>query len=254
MDLGLNNKVVVVTGASRGIGEGIAKAFLREGARVINFDIRQQEYQGADYYRVDVSRKDDVIAGVNYVISKYGRIDVLVNNAGIEKYGSVDETSEEDWDRIMTVNVKGPFLLSKYFIPYMLKQGKGVIINIASNQALQVQKRVAAYATSKHALLGLTRSIAVDYAPIIRAIAVCPGPIRTPLLEWAAEQEVGKERIEEKIWEWGNVVPMKRIGTIEEVGNLVVFLASDLASFITGVCILIEGGLSAMLPISTPPK
>lgn len=254
MDLGLNNKVVVVTGASRGIGEGIAKAFLREGARVINFDIRQQEYQGADYYKVDVSRKDDVIAGVNYVISKYGRIDVLVNNAGIEKYGSVDETSEEDWDRIMTVNVKGPFLLSKYFIPYMLKQGKGVIINIASNQALQVQKRVAAYATSKHALLGLTRSIAVDYAPIIRAIAVCPGPIRTPLLEWAAEQEVGKERIEEKIREWGSVVPMKRIGTIEDVGNLVVFLASDLASFITGVCILIEGGLSAMLPISTPPK
>ena len=251
MDLGLKGKVAIVTGGSQGIGKGIVKVLKEENVNVINFDIKEPSYD-VDYFKVDVSKKEQVIKGVDYVISKYGRIDILVNNAGIESYGAVHEVEEDEWDRIINVNVKGVFLMSKYTIPYMLKQGKGVIINIASVQSFAVQRRVAAYGTSKHAVLGLTRSIAVDYAPTIRCVAVCPGSIRTPLLEWAAEEEVGKEHVEDKIREWGEIYPMKRVGKPEEIGYLVAFLASDLASFINGECVTIDGGLRALLPISSP--
>ncbi|AWR96878.1 glucose 1-dehydrogenase [Acidianus sulfidivorans JP7] len=251
MKLNLENRVAVITGGSKGIGKSIAEIFKKEGCNVVIFDIEKSS-DDIDFIKVDVSKKDEVIKGINYVVEKYGRIDILVNNAGVESYGSVHEVSEEEWDRIMNVNVKGAFLMCKYAIPFMLKQEKGVIINIASIQSLAVQKRVAAYATSKHALLGLTRSIAVDYAPAIRAIAICPGSIRTPLLEWAAEQEVGKDKIEEKIKEWGEVYPMKRVGNPEEIAYLAAFLASDLASFINGSCVIIDGGLTSLIPISSP--
>ena len=201
MNLGLRDKVAIVTGGSQGIGKGIIEVLKEEGVITVNFDVKESSYN-VDFFKVDVSKRDQVINGINYVISKYGRLDILVNNAGIESYGAVHEVEEDEWDRIMDVNVKGAFLMSKYAIPHMLKQGKGVIINIASVQSFAAQRRVAAYATSKHALLGLTRSIAVDYAPTIRCVAVCPGLIRTPLLERAAEEEVGKEHVEGKIREW----------------------------------------------------
>ena len=179
MNLGLRDKVAIVTGGSQGIGKGIIEVLKEEGVITVNFDVKESSYN-VDFFKVDVSKRDQVINGINYVISKYGRLDILVNNAGIESYGAVHEVEEDEWDRIMDVNVKGAFLMSKYAIPHMLKQGKGVIINIASVQSFAAQRRVAAYATSKHALLGLTRSIAVDYAPTIRCVAVCPGLIRTP--------------------------------------------------------------------------
>ncbi|AOL16537.1 aldose dehydrogenase [Sulfolobus sp. A20] len=253
MDLNIKNKVVIVTGGSQGIGKGIVNVLMNEGVNVIIFD-KKEPSMNVEYISTDVSKKEEVIKGIDYIITKYGRIDAIVNNAGIEIYGSVHETSEEDWDKIINVNVKGPFLMSKYSIPYMLKQGKGVIVNVASIQAFATQRRVAAYTTSKHALLGLTRSIAVDYAPIIRAVAICPGSIRTPLLEWAAEEEVGKEHIEEKIREWGEAYPMRRVGEPEEIGYLTAFLISDLASFINGVCVTIDGGLTALIPLSSPKK
>ncbi|QGA69633.1 SDR family oxidoreductase [Sulfolobus sp. E11-6] len=253
MDLGLKGRVAVVTGGSQGIGKGIIKILQREGVNVVDFDIRNPDYE-VDYFKVNVAKKEEVIKGIEYVVSKYGRIDAVVNNAGIERYGTIDETSEEDWDNIMNVNVKGAFLMAKYSIPHMRKQGKGVIINIASIQSFAVQKRVAAYATSKHALLGLTRSIAIDYAPQIRCIAICPGSIRTPLLEWAAEEEVGKEYIEDKIKEWGQIYPMGRVGIPEDIGYLTAFLLSDLSSFINGTCITIDGGLLSLIPISSPSK
>ncbi|QPG49284.1 SDR family oxidoreductase [Saccharolobus solfataricus] len=251
MDLGLKDKVAIVTGGSQGIGKGVVNVLKEENVNVINFDIKEPSYD-VDYFKVDVSKKEQVIKGIDYVISKYGRIDILVNNAGIESYGAIHAVEEDEWDRIINVNVKGIFLMSKYTIPYMLKQDKGVIINIASVQSFAVQRRVASYATSKHAVLGLTRSIAVDYAPTIRCVAVCPGSIRTPLLEWAAEKEVGKDHVEDKIREWGEMHPMKRVGKPEEIGYLVAFLASDLASFINGKCVTIDGGLRALIPLSSP--
>jgi NAD(P)-dependent dehydrogenase (short-subunit alcohol dehydrogenase family) len=182
--------------------------------------------------------------------SRFGRIDVLVNNAGIESYASIHECSEEEWDRILDINLKGYFLTSKYAIPYMLRGGEGVIIMIASVQSFMVEKRVAAYASSKAALLGLTRSIAIDYVPKIRTVAICPGSVRTPLLEWAAMMETGgdEEKARRNIEEWGKLHPIGRIIEPEEVANVAAFLASNQASAITGTCIVVDGGLSTKLP------
>ncbi len=175
---------------------------------------------------------------------------MLVNNAGIESYALIHECSEEEWDRILDINLKGCFLTSKYAIPYMLRGGEGVIIMIASVQSFMVEKRVAAYASSKAALLGLTRSIAIDHAPKIRTVAICPGSVRTPLLEWAAmmETEGDEEKARRNIEEWGKLHPIGRIIEPEEVANVVAFLASNQASAITGTCIVVDGGLSTKLP------
>jgi NAD(P)-dependent dehydrogenase (short-subunit alcohol dehydrogenase family) len=254
VDLGLKGRVAIVTGASQGIGRAIAEALIGEGCKVVNFDLREQEYGGPEYLKVDVARSEEVAQGVKRAWENYGRIDLLVNNAGIAAYGSVHELSEEEWDRVMNVNLRGAFLTSKFVIPHMLRQGKGVIVNVASIQSLGVEYKATAYSTSKHALLGLTRSIAVDYAPTIRAVAVCPGSIRTPLFEAGIAENYGRQAVEAKIAEIASRYPMARIGRPEEVGNLVAFLASDLSSFINGTCVVIDGGLTALIPTRPIPR
>ena len=154
------------------------------------------------------------------------------------------------------VDLRGAFLITKYSIPYLLKSKTPSIAYTASVQSMMVQRKDSAYVTAKHGLLGLMRSVAVNYAPKIRSNAVCPGPIVTPLQIREASEEVGKdpEKIKAKLEEWGKMTPMKRQGQPQEVANVFAFLASDEASFITGTCILVDGGMSVFIPESVPEK
>ncbi len=252
----LKNKNVIITGGSKGIGRAIAFKFLDDAANVISISRNMPEDMDnrIKYYKCDVSRTGDVKNTIEKIISEFKAIDILVNNAGIEEYARLDKTGEELWDRIMNINVKGVYNVSKYCIPEMLRNHSGSIVNISSVQADIITKNAAAYVTSKHAIIGLTKSIALDYAPEIRCNAVLPATIDTPLVRKAAVLEVGnnEEKINEKLAEWGLQHPMGRIGKPEEVANTVVFLASNQASFITGASIMVDGGLSIKAPISTP--
>ncbi len=252
----LRSKIVIVTGGSQGIGEAIADAFHKEGCSVYNFDVRKPEEDraGICYIECDVSSETNVSASIAEVVKRSGRIDIVVNNAGIEKYNAAGEVPSEEWDEIIGVNLKGSFLMSKYAIPHLLRTKEGVILYTASVQSSMVQKRDAAYVTSKHALLGLARSVAIDYAPYIRSVAICPGTILTPLQLWCARQEVGNdpEKVERKLAQWGRLCPMERQGKPEEVANVAVFMATSYASYVTGTCIYIDGGLSSFIPESAP--
>lgn len=252
----LRRKVVVVTGASQGIGRAIAEAFMREECVVYNLDVRRPEVSlpGIDYLKCDVSSEKNVVEAIARIVERSGGIDILVNNAGIERYNTVGEVPVNEWDEIIGVNLKGSFLMSKHALPYLLEKGNGVILFVASIQSNMVQKRDAAYVTSKHGLLGLARSLAVDYAPSLRTVALCPGTILTPLQVWCAEQEVGKdpEKVRQKLDEWGRMCPMGRQGRPEEVANVAVFMSTSYASYITGTCVYIDGGLSSFVPESAP--
>jgi NAD(P)-dependent dehydrogenase (short-subunit alcohol dehydrogenase family) len=241
------NHLAVVTGAAKGIGEATVRAFSREGAAVALLDVDDSAKKLADslaprglFVHCDVSRADAVERAFEAIARDLGNTTILVNNAGIQHYGTVTETSEAEWDHVLGVNLKSAFLCAKHAIPQMLKRGRGVVINLASVQAFVSQQKVAPYTTSKTALLGLTRSIAVDYAPKIRCVAVCPGTVDTPMLRDAIRQSPNPEEV---LQECNAMHPVKRIATPEEVAELILYLASDKAGFITGQPIRIDGGL-----------
>ncbi len=238
------NKTVVITGAAKGIGAACAKLFFDAGANVVLLDVAKDTSNINDdrrlYIHCDVSSETQVNEAFQKVEQHFGSVDFLVNNAGIQRYGTVTETTVEEWDLVMNVNLKSLFLCSKYAIPFMLEKKKGVVINIASVQAFLSQQKVAAYTTAKSAILGLTRSIAVDYAPHIRCVAVCPGTIDTPMLRDSIALSPDPDEV---MQECVDMHLTKRIGTPEEVAELVMFLCDDKASFITGQAIRIDGGL-----------
>ncbi|HYK45917.1 MAG TPA: SDR family oxidoreductase, partial [Parafilimonas sp.] len=214
-----------------------------EGATVVTLDIEHKpdvKDERMLCLKCDVSDEAQVREAFQNIAKRFSTLDFLINNAGIQRYGSVTETATDEWDHVMNVNLKSFFLCSKYAIPLMEKKQKGVVINVASVQAFLSQKNVAAYTTAKSAILGLTRSIAVDYAPHIRCVAVCPGTIDTPMLRDSISLspdpgEVMQECIDMHL--------TKRIGTPEEVAELILYLCDDKASFITGQAVRIDGGL-----------
>ncbi|WP_194777900.1 SDR family oxidoreductase [Pararhodonellum marinum] len=236
------DKIVVVTGASKGIGAACSRLFLEQGAQVVMLDIWEDEnpIKGSHFIKCDVSDERSVSGAFNHIEEKFGKLDFLVNNAGIQKYGTVTSTTLEDWDLVFNVNLRSMFLCAQKAIPLMQKAGKGVVINVASVQSFVSQKNVVAYTTAKTAVLGLTRSIAVDFAPEIRCIAVCPGTIDTPMLR---DSIALSENPDEVLQECYDMHPIGRIGNPEEISELIGFLCEDKCTFITGEAIRIDGGL-----------
>jgi NAD(P)-dependent dehydrogenase (short-subunit alcohol dehydrogenase family) len=246
-DREFDGKVAIVTGGAKGIGGATAQAFLHEGASVavLDLDTRTPAFldnlpQRSMYVETDVSKGTEVASAIKAVAERFGGIDVLVNNAGIQRYNAIADLPEEEWDFVLGVNLKSAFLCSKFAIPEMKKRGRGVIVNMASVQAFVTQQNVAAYATSKTAILGLTRSIAVDYAPAIRCVAVCPGTVDTPMLRDAIRLSPNPEQVLQECIE---MHPLGRIATPDEIANLILYLCSDRAGFITGQYFRIDGGL-----------
>lgn len=250
---------VLVTGGALGLGRGIAQAFAREGGHVAIADInadaaaalaRELSEGGGKAVAVvgDVSDAADAERMVREAVDALGRLDILVNNAGIQPmdwYYRVDEMPIEVWDRIIGVNLRGQFLMSKFAIPSILAAGGGCIVNMASVQGLQSMPRVPAYAASKGGILSLTRNMAMDYARRgIRVVAICPGTMDSEMVRTSA-RAVGGD-IEENLRRFGKVHPIGRLGQPDDIANAVLFLASPRASFITGEYLCVDGGLMAL--------
>lgn len=245
-------KGVIVTGGASGIGKATAERFLAEGAKVAMIDISEKngksalaELRGKGYEPVlvmgDVTDSKDVKRMVSKARSALGSIDVLFNNAGILVEGTIEEVSEKDWDRIIAVNVKGVFLMSKAVIPIMLKQKKGAIVNNASCSGLVGDRGAIAYNTSKGAVVLMTKCMALDYATKnIRVNCVCPGEIDTPMFR--QEAKTRGLPVEEYRKQLSEYHPIGRLGFPEEVANAVAFLASDEAAFIIGTAFSVDGG------------
>jgi NAD(P)-dependent dehydrogenase (short-subunit alcohol dehydrogenase family) len=245
-------KFAVVTGGASGIGKATAERFMEEGAKVAIIDVSQRlgeealsEMRERGFEPIllvgDVTASSDVRRMVGEILGRFGRIDVLFNNAGILVEGTVEEVTEEDWDRIMAVNVKGVFLMTKEIAPLMVKQGSGVIVNTASCSGLVGDRGAIAYNTSKGAVVLMTKCLALDYAlKNVRVNCVCPGEIETPMfLQEVARRGVPVEEYRAEICEYH---PIGRLGKPHEVANTVLFLASDDASFITGAAVSVDGG------------
>ncbi len=247
------NRTAIVTGGSKGIGAASVEVFLREGANVIILDKDQEngrklEEKGKGkslFIPCDVSKEQEVKQAVAQGVEQFGQINYLVNNAGIQRYSKVTETTEEEWDLVMNINLKSAFLCAKHAIPHMQKLGKGVVVNVSSVQAMLSQGNVGPYVTSKTAMLGLTRSIAVDYAPQIRCVAVCPGTVDTPMVRWGFSQSPDPEQVYQ---ECVDMHLTKRIAQPIEVGEFIAYLCSDKAAFMTGQAYRIDGGLGVMIP------
>lgn len=241
---------VIVTGAAKGIGKACTEYFLNNGDAVIALDIDRdalkmlEDTDGRLLAMVcDVSNSGQVQQAIEKGVDVFGEIDILVNNAGIQRYSTITETTEDEWDLVMNANLKSAFLCSKYAILSMQKNGSGVVVNVSSVQAFISQERVAPYTTSKTAMLGLTRSIAVDYAPHIRSVAVCPGTVDTPMLRDAIATMDNPEKVYQ---ECVDMHLSARICPPEEVAALIGFLSSAMAGSITGQAFRVDGGLGIL--------
>ncbi|MDP6110620.1 MAG: glucose 1-dehydrogenase [Planctomycetota bacterium] len=252
MELGLNDKVAVITGAASGIGRATAQIFAAEGARVLAVDLNsrggketvasiQREGGTAQFLRADVSTSTGAKEISTLARREFGGVDVLHNNAAIIRSHSVTGTKEREWDKIIDVNLKSIYLCSRQCIPLMKKRGGGVIVNTASVHSFASIPEISSYAAAKGGVLALTRQMAQDYGKDnIRVNCICPGATDTPMLRAAVETEPDPEKT---IKEWEASCPLNRLGQPEDMGNAVAFLASDKAGFITGQALVVDGGL-----------
>ena len=251
----LKDKIALITGGGTGVGKATAFLFAKEGAKMVITGRREGILQKAvaeakkqnlniEYFVSDVSKEEDCKAAVDYTVSKFGRIEILFNNAGVSYMGITHETATELWDETFDINVKGTYLMSKYAIPYMLKEKSGCIVNNSSILGLKASTAgFAAYSSSKGAVNQLTKSMALEYADKgIRVNAICPGTVYTPMMDdlfaqWD-DREIGEKR-------YISVHPIGRLGQPEEIAHAVLFLCDDNIKFMTGSILSVDGGMSA---------
>ena len=250
----LSEKVVVVTGAAAGIGAAIVQVFLHSGARIVAVDVdpRLQEvtanfqvrYPGRVHCVVgDVSFEETAVQYVNAALTAFGRIDVMINNAGIALVKAIADHTPEEWDRVMNVNVKSIYWSARLVIPEMRKAGGGLFLNTGSISSVVGLPGQGAYGPSKGAVAQLTRQMAIEYAADnIRVNAVCPGTVETPMLHKAAAQSDNSEQF---MHELRSAHPIGRVAAPEEIAQFYRFLASDHARFFTGAILMIDGGFTA---------
>ncbi len=250
----LADKVAIITGGGSGIGEATARLFAREGAAVMVADINGTAARAvaaaisaaggrATWAETDVTAGPSVEVMVRTTLADFGRLDVLFNNAGIEAFGTVVETDEATWERTFAVHVRGTYLCSKYAIPAMIAgQRGGAVINVSSVAGLIGLPRMSAYSAAKGAIISLTRAMAVDFAPDgIRVNCIAPGTTMTPLGKRLIEHDT-PEMLERRLSRY----PLHRFGQPEEIAHGVLFLASDESSYATGMCLTLDGGLTAV--------
>lgn len=250
----LKNKVAIITGAARGIGKAAAIIFAKEGAKVVIADLDDQgaldvvnlikaDGNEAMYVRTNLTSAADVEALVSLTVETYGKLDILYNNAGINLFAQLADTKEEDWDKVMQVNVKSVYLTCKYAIPVMKERGYGVILNTASAAAIVGLRNLAAYTASKGAVLQLTRNIALDYAKNgIRVNAICPGVTATEMTEKVIMDDPDPVAARAR---FDRVIPRGTMAVPSEIAMAALFLVSDESSYIVGAAIPVDGGYTA---------